>query len=250
MREPVPLAAPCCAPSTPAHCSTSATRVNRHEEICPICNLYRLTTPASAVAALFEADVVAGANLADVVAPSDPGLVLAQGRLTAMTWGFPRQTVSPVDGKALKPKPVNNTRTENLGSRFWRASFVSRRCLVPLSAWAEAAGETGHMTRTWFSPKGCDTFAVAGIWKNSAEWGRVFSMLMVPGHEQMEALNDRMPVILREDDWDVWTQGTPTAAHALCRTWDGRLDVEVTAQPWSNRARPAPSPPPQLSLPL
>ena len=34
----------------------------------------------------------------------------------------------------------------------------------PVSAWAEAEGNKGEMTRTWYSVAGQDVFMVAGIW--------------------------------------------------------------------------------------
>ena len=215
-----------------------------------ICNLYRLTAPASAIAAFFDSAPADGANHAWTLSPTDPGLVVARGKVQAMGWGFPRIADSKVTGQRLKPTAVANTRSDRIGSPFWLASFQRRRCLIPAAAWAEAAGEKGCMTRTWFSLPGEEIFAIAGIWCNSPEWGHVYSMLMVPGHPLMEPLNDRMPVILRREDWKTWTDGTPTAAHALCRTWDAPLTVEPTCQPWSDRARPLAPPITQLSLPL
>ncbi len=208
-----------------------------------------MTKPVDAIAALFDVEAAMGANYVDVVAPTDPGLVVARGKLGAMGWGFPRIESSKVTGGPLRPKAVVNTRSDKIGSPFWLGSFQRRRCLIPVTAWAEAAGEDGQMTRTWFSLPGQEVFAIAGIWCNSPEWGHVYSMLTVPGHEQMEPLNDRMPVILGRDEWKTWTDGNPTEAHALCRTWDAPLMVEPSNEPWSNRAKP-PVPSTQLSLPL
>lgn len=169
-----------------------------------------------------------------------------------MAWGFPRIDVSKLTGEKLRPHAIYNARSENIGSKFWRGSFTRRRCLIPANAWAEAEGEEGRMTRTWFSLPGEDVFALAGIWRRSDEWGHVFSMMMVPGHTAMADLNDRMPVILRRADWSSWTDGSPTAAHALCRPWPGTLVREASDEPWSERAKkdnPKPETQ-QFSLPL
>ena len=72
----------------------------------------------------------------------------------------------------LKPKPVNNTRADKLETFFWRYSFEERRCLIPLEAFAEAEGQRGQMTRTWITLPDRDLFAVAGIWRESEQWGR------------------------------------------------------------------------------
>jgi putative SOS response-associated peptidase YedK len=51
-------------------------------------------------------------------------------------------------GQPLRPKTVNNTRSDELTSPFWRDSFEHRRCLIPMNSFAEAEGKRGHKTRT------------------------------------------------------------------------------------------------------
>lgn len=169
-----------------------------------------------------------------------------------MAWGFPRTDPSKVTGEMLKPHPIYNARADKIGSKFWRGSFARRRCLVPITAWAEPEGKKGKMTRTWFSLPGEEIFAVAGIWRRSDEWGHVFSMMTVPAHEAMLDLNDRMPVILSRENWKTWTDGSPTAAHGLCNPWDRELLREPSDEPWSDKSQmdKPPAPSPQLSLPL
>lgn len=41
-------------------------------------------------------------------------------------------------GQPLKHKPVNNTRADKLDSFMWRYSFQERRCLIPVTEFAEA----------------------------------------------------------------------------------------------------------------
>lgn len=203
-----------------------------------MCNLYRMTRTVDEVAQLFDATGEGGANFAEEVYPGYPGLVVAEGRVTAMNWGFPL-VLKGKHGQKLKPRPVNNAREDKLTSGFWKASFERRRCLVPVSAWAEAEGAKGRKTRTWYSVPGEDPFAVAGLWRPTDEWGDAYTMVMVDGHPQMAAVHDRMPLILDRKDWPAWTSGDPEAALALCRTWAGELMVDRTSQPWSAaRARP------------
>lgn len=198
-----------------------------------MCNLYRLTTPAQAIGRLFRAETAHGANLGEEVYPGYPGLVVAEGRLRTMTWGFPLALKSQRTGEPLKPKPVNNTREDKLLTPFWRDSFVHRRCLIPVSAWAEAEGETGRMTRTWYSLPGDEPFAVAGLWRPTAEWGHAYSMVMVDGCADMAEVHDRMPTILAREDWDQWRSGTSQEAMELCHVWQGPLAVKRTQQSWA-----------------
>ena len=200
-----------------------------------MCNLYRMTRGADEVARLFGAAPDHGANFAHEVYPGFAGLVAAQGRVRAMTWGFPL-ILKGRKGQPLKPRPVTNARADKLATPFWRDSFVQRRCLVPVSAWAEAEGEMGRMTRTWYGLSGEDVFAVAGLWRPSAEWGEVFTLVMVDGHPQMAEVHDRMPLILSHAAQRYWLEGSGEDALALCRTWEGELNVERTSQPWTARA--------------
>ncbi|MAC57863.1 MAG: hypothetical protein CMH85_06235 [Novosphingobium sp.] len=200
-----------------------------------MCNLYRMTAPREAVAHMFGAASDQGANYAEEVYPGDSGLVVAEGRARAMTWGVPLVLKSKKTGQPLKPKPVNNTREDKLHTGFWRNSFASRRCLIPVTAWAEAEGAEGRMTRTWYSLPGQELFAVAGIWRPTDEWGDAYSMIMVDGCEQMSDVHDRMPTILEREDWSGWTSGSPEEAFGLCRVWEGVLSVERTAQSWRTR---------------
>lgn len=206
-----------------------------------MCNLYRMTKGTQEVARLFAVEPDLAANFAAEVYPGTPGLVIAEGRARAMTWGFPL-VLKGKQGQPLKPKPVTNAREDKLTTPFWRDSFVHRRCLVPVSQWAEAEGEKGRMTRTWYGLPGEAVFAVAGLWRRSAEWGDVFTIVMVDGHPQMAEVHDRMPLILSHAAQRYWTDGSPEDALALCATWEDDLTVERTAQRWAGSGAPASGP--------
>jgi len=204
-----------------------------------MCNLYRLTRPNHEVAHLFDAMVgqVGNAGMGEVY-PGRPGLVVARGELRAMTWGFPL-VLKGKAGQPLKPKPVNNARADKLGGFMWRHALHERRCLIPVSAFAEAEGEKGARTRTWFTlppdDQGADVFAVAGLWRDTAEWGPAYAMVMTEACRHVAGVHDRMPVILRRADWGDWLDGPPDAAGLLCRPYPELMVVERTADPWVRR---------------
>jgi hypothetical protein len=52
--------------------------------------------------------------------------------------GFFSHVEEQEDRAAPKPKPVNNTRADKLDSFMWRYSFAKRRCLMPVTQFAEA----------------------------------------------------------------------------------------------------------------
>jgi len=205
-----------------------------------VCNLYRMKGRLEEVANLFRAEPSPGANFGEEVYPGYPGLVVAEGVARPMTWGFPLRlkTMKPTS----KPKSVNNARDDKLMTPMWRNSFERRRCLIPVTQWAEAEGPSGKMTRTWYSMHGAELFAVAGIWRPSDEWGDVYSMVMTDSCQQMSDVHDRMPIILRPDRYEQWTGGTPEEAMALVRTCDDTLAVDRSTVPWV-KPRTAPSNP-------
>jgi putative SOS response-associated peptidase YedK len=201
-----------------------------------MCNLYTNRSSAAEVARIFGVELpnIAAFNVGEEVYPGYPGMVVREKEgarhLQAMTWGFPLRlkTMKPTS----KPKAVNNARDDKLTTSMWRPSFEKRRCLIPVTQWAEAEGPSGKMTRTWYSLHGVDLFAVAGIWRWSEEWGDVYSMVMVDGCLQMSDVHDRMPVILRPDNHERWLHGTFEEALGLVRTCDDTLVVDRTVDPW------------------
>lgn len=200
-----------------------------------MCNLYKMDRPAGEVAKLFRAIAVGGSNAPPEIYPGYPGLVVAGGELRSMVWGFPLTLKSKKTGAPLKPKPVNNVRSDKLESGFWRPSFQSRRCLIPVTEFAEAEGEVGSKTRTWFALPDEPVFAVAGIWRDTAEWGPAYSMVMTEACVHVADVHDRMPVILRPQDWGDWLGGPPDAAALLCRPYPDLMVVNRTAEPWVRR---------------
>ena len=202
-----------------------------------MCNLYRMTKNVDEVAKWFDlVESLGGANFGAEVYPGYPGLVVAEGALKTMSWGDPR-AMKCKTGQPLKPKPVNNARTDKLESFFWRYSFEERRCLIPVSAWAEAQGVRGAKTRTWMSRPAAELFAVAGVWRESDEFGLCYSMVMTDSAGSVSAdIHSRMPVLLKPEDYEGWVSGPPEEAKALCTAWKGDLTIDQTDESWMRGA--------------
>ena len=209
-----------------------------------MCNLYRMTRATAEIARLFRVeDAMAGANIGAEVYPGYPGAVVVRtetgGQLRRMTWGFPL-ALTGKQGQKLKPRPVNNARSDKLDSFMWRYSFEERRCLIPMTAWCEAEGEKGAKTRTWlrleYEIGGSEVFAAAGIWRPSDEWGDVYAMVMTDSCGAAAECHDRMPVLVAEHDWDTWMGGSAAEAKALCVPYDGPVALERTAERWGATA--------------
>lgn len=145
-----------------------------------MCNLYTTRASADEVAALFRAKVEQMNVGPGAVYPRQPGMVVRQVEgertLESMVWGFPMKLKGMKPES--KPKPVSNARADKLDSFMWRFSFEERRCLIPVTEFAEAEGEKGAKTKTWFALPDEPLFAVAGLWRNTDEWGLAYSMVM------------------------------------------------------------------------
>jgi putative SOS response-associated peptidase YedK len=204
-----------------------------------MCNLYQLRKSAAEVAAHFGVDNPAQSNAGAEVYPGYPGTVVREEAgervLQSMVWGFPLRLkgMSPT----AKPKPVNNI--ADLAKPMWvgLARKPEWRCLIPLTGFAEAEGAKGAKTRTWFSVKDAPIFAWAGLWRDSAEWGPVYSGVMTDCNEAIRPVHDRMPVLLHRDDHDRWLHGSfddILAFQARCFP-DDLIVMERTDEPWVKR---------------
>lgn len=135
-------------------------------------------------------------------------------------WGFTNHLVRENAAreregkKPLKPKAVFNTRAETAATNgFWRSSFASRRCLIPTSGFFEWQ-HTGKDTTQEFLftlPSQPITMA-AGLWRLERDEATGlklphFSMLTTRPNASIQDVHDRMPVVLRPDEYDQWLHG-------------------------------------------
>lgn len=194
-----------------------------------MCNLYSMTSNQEAMRNLFKfrrsqlnlpmQPAIFPAQDAPVVRKTQDGLELG-----VMSWGF----VLPQKDRA--PKRVTNARNDKVAdSPFWRSSFEERRCLVPVTSFAEYHPTKKHQGRkaaVWFGLKGDEPrplFAFAGIWrhwrgklKDELVEMDVYAFLTTTPNAVVKPIHpSRMPVILRPEDYDTWLDGSPEQAHKL-----------------------------------
>ena len=182
-----------------------------------MCNLYRMTSNAQAIAQLFTADV-AGRNLpalAEIYPDQDAPVVvsdLAGRRLAMMRWGW------PPFGEVRRP--ITNVR--NLASPMWRSALAdpARRCLVPVTAFSEWSAapdpQTGRKRKHWFDLPQDALFAFAGLWRQT-EQGPRFAFLTCAPNETVGRVHPKaMPVILRPGEpCERWLTADGTGAAAM-----------------------------------
>lgn len=201
-----------------------------------MCNLYTVRKSVEEVARHFGVTPPAGLNTPAEVYPGTPGLVVreqdGQRVLQSMTWGFPlRLKFMKPDSK---PKPVNNI--ADLSKNMWKglAAKPQWRCLIPVTHFAEAEGPKGKMTRTWVNIKSHPVIAWGGLWRDSAEWGPVYSGAMTDANDAISPLHDRMPVFLFPTEWDAWLRGSfdDLLAFQQRKFPDDLIEMERTPELW------------------
>lgn len=191
-----------------------------------------MTSDQDAIRKLFEVPHPFSGNLPALPAifpGHDAPIILCDGegarQIVISNWGF---RLSQPDGAMKK---VTNARDDKIASsHFWRESFQLRRCLVPATSFAEPKGRNPAIWH-WFALSDDNAarplFAFAGIWQY---WrGQIdgqpiqlqcFAIvttrpnaLVAPIHPQ------RMPVIIAQDQHDLWLRGTTEDAASLTRPY-------------------------------
>jgi putative SOS response-associated peptidase YedK len=208
-----------------------------------MCNLYTVRKSAAEVAADFGVSApVTQFNVPEDVYPGYPGMVIreqdGERQLQSMVWGWPLR-LKGMKPKS-KPKPVNNI--ADLKKAMW-VGFARKPqwcCIIPLTGFAEAEGAKGRKTRTWFSLHDRPIFAWAGLWRESAEWGPVYSGVMTDCNEAIRPVHDRMPVLLHADEYDLWLHGKfdDIASFQDRCLPDEMIAIEQTREPWTKQRSP------------
>jgi putative SOS response-associated peptidase YedK len=108
-----------------------------------------------------------------------------------------------------------NARAEEVGAKpLYREALKRRRCLVPADAFFEWQ-KTGPKTRQpfAFALTGGEPYAFAGLWERwKPQEGaplETFTILTTDPNELTEPVHNRMPVILKAQDYNRWMELEP-----------------------------------------
>jgi putative SOS response-associated peptidase YedK len=181
-----------------------------------MCGRFTQQRPTSELATIFNAE-----DLADDpgqrfnVAPTTEASVVVQKEdrraIVRYRWGLvPSWSKDPRDGaKAF------NARAETLAtSGLFRDPFRKRRCLVPVDGFYEWRRDGSARMPTWIHDPSGAPLALAGLWTGrqdpeSGLWQRTFTIITTRPNAFMAGIHDRMPVIVRPDDWARWLDPNP-----------------------------------------
>jgi putative SOS response-associated peptidase YedK len=157
-------------------------------------------------------------------------------RLTLAKWGL----VPSWSQDASAGAKMINARAESVNEKpAFRDSFRSRRCLVPASGFYEWRKlEKGKQPFHVGLPDG-RLFGLAGIWDRwkspAGEWLKSCSIITVPANQTLADIHDRMPLVIREEDYDLWLDPGLKDAKALQELLEPRGNDALKTYPVSNR---------------
>jgi putative SOS response-associated peptidase YedK len=132
--------------------------------------------------------------------------------LDLLKWGL-----VPYWSKAKpKPPPINaKSETVQKVTMFWDA-YRRRRCIMPVDLFFEWKAIKGARAKQPYAigMKDGSGFGLAGLWENwkdpsTNEWTRTFAVLTTEANELVADIHERMPVILKPEDYDRWLGTEP-----------------------------------------
>jgi putative SOS response-associated peptidase YedK len=111
-----------------------------------------------------------------------------------------------------KPKiPHINARVETVDRLpMFREAFARRRCLVPATGFFEWEKRADGKQPYRFVMKDLQPFAFAGLWEFARIAGEDIlsaTIIVGPPNPLAAAIHDRMPIILKPEDYDRWLDG-------------------------------------------
>jgi len=156
------------------------------------------------------------------VAPSQVMPVVTSDGLHLMRWGL----IPPWARDEKIGYRLINARSETVFDKpMWKKPIMQRRCLIPANGFYEWQQRTDGKHPYFVHLKDEQLFSFAGIWETWRHEGKIwetYSILTTTPNKDMEAIHDRMPVILHRDDEAQWLAA------------DTEQDIAVLLQPYSD----------------
>jgi len=136
------------------------------------------------------------------ISPTQPVIALTTPEhAEELVWGL-------IPSWSKERKPIINARAETLESRAsFSESFQRRRCLILADGFYEWRRAGKAKQPFFFQLKDGRAFAFAGIWdrwRNGETSIKSCAIITTDANELLTPVHDRMPVILREESYELW----------------------------------------------
>jgi putative SOS response-associated peptidase YedK len=128
-----------------------------------------------------------------------------QGSLDLLKWGLMPSWCKD----RPKPPPINAKAETVSKLPMFREAYRKRRCIVPVDGFFEWRAERGAKQPYAIAMQDRSLFGLAGLWENwkdpaTGEWVRTFCVITTNANELVGRIHNRMPAILRPEDYDRW----------------------------------------------
>ena len=189
----------------------------------------------------------AGEDAVETITPMRMAAVICLGEdgkreVREMRWGIAdRRAKSPGE----RPKHIH-ARAETIDELpSFAEAFVHQRGLIVVNTFNEGEEITPTKTRQHVvTPRDGKPLAIAVIWERwiHRDEGELltFAMVTTPANQLISKITDRMPAIIRPEDWAVWLGEQPAPlleVKALLRPFEGDWDMAP-----QQKAAPHPAP--------
>lgn len=176
-----------------------------------MCGRYRLTTSERYLRDHFNVEIDDDWSPRYNIAPSQQVAVIRQDpvatvrRLNRLRWGL---IPSWSKNASIGYNTINARAETVVTSPSFRGSFRSRRCLIPTDGFYEWAKTGKTKTPYCFVMADGSLFAFAGLWDRWAgpdgKPVETCSIITTMPNALIADVHNRMPVILRPDDYNLW----------------------------------------------
>lgn len=245
-----------------------------------MCGRFTSLTPPEELAEIFDCTVVDELRTEDFVpnfnvAPSTRIFAIASSATLGRTLGRLRWGLVPHWAKEPHGTGQINARSETIAEKpTFRDSFRKRRCIIPMTGYYEwrtvgvpespskSNGNRGQAKRAVYVTRGDGRpLAVAGLWSiwsdsrpaemssysqgrgtaDTSDRLRTCCVITRAANDALSSVHDRMPVVLREEDWSAWLGESETPIdelHMILAADPNRIEMKfVDVGPLVNSVR-------------
>jgi putative SOS response-associated peptidase YedK len=164
---------------------------------------------------------------------------VGEREVVSMRWGF----AANGDKNPSRPKHMH-ARSETIDRLpTFANAFMHRRGILVVHTFNEGEELPNGKTKQWvITPNDRKPIAIAVIcekWTNGDETLDTFIQVTTPANALISKITDRMPAILRPEDWEVWLgerEGGPADVKMALRTFDDDGNWTMTEQASQKKA--------------
>lgn len=190
-----------------------------------ICGRYRLTAKERYIRDHFGLDEDPTWTARWNIAPTQPVAVIRQdAKEPKRTFGVLRWGLTPYWAKdaSIAYRTINGMSETAADKPAFRDAMRYRRCLIPADGFYEWLRISSKEKQPYnFGMIDDSVFAFAGLWERwrdpaAAEYLETFTILTTRPNSIVADVHDRMPAILKTEDYDLWLDSGVTEAAQRC----------------------------------